>query len=113
MVGAGLNRLGRRRTALSDHLARRLDSDHGSIGRFVGPGAGADIQDSLRRPERTLDDVGYPPIRLAKLRIIVADDVTIQSVDEKWMRLGLGEFLPSPSLKFKGQMYGEEAVVSS
>ena len=45
--------------------------------------------------------------------IIVADDVTIQSVDEKWMRLGLGEFLPSPSLKFKGQMYGEEAVVSS
>ena len=45
--------------------------------------------------------------------IIVADDVTIQSVDEKWMRLGLGEFLPSPSLRFKGQMYGEEAVVSS
>jgi len=44
--------------------------------------------------------------------IIVADDATIKSVDEKWMRLGLGEFLPSPSLKFKGQMYGEEAVVS-
>lgn len=43
--------------------------------------------------------------------IIVADDATIQSVDEKWETLGLGEFLPSPSLKFKGQMYGEEAVV--
>ena len=44
--------------------------------------------------------------------IIVADDATINSVDEKWSRLGLGEFLPSPSLKFKGQIYGEEAVVS-
>ena len=44
--------------------------------------------------------------------IIVSDDLTIKAVDEKWNRLGLGEFLPSPSLKFKGQMYGEEAVVS-
>ena len=45
--------------------------------------------------------------------IIVADDATIQAVDEKWTRLGLGAFLPSPSLKFKGQLYGEEAVVIS
>jgi 4-hydroxy-3-polyprenylbenzoate decarboxylase len=43
--------------------------------------------------------------------IIIADDKTIASVDEKWERLGLGDFIPSPSLKFKGQMYGEEAVV--
>jgi 4-hydroxy-3-polyprenylbenzoate decarboxylase len=43
--------------------------------------------------------------------IIVADDATIKSIDDKWPRLGLGEFLPSPSLKFKGQLYGEEAVV--
>ena len=43
--------------------------------------------------------------------IIVADEATIQSVDRKWERLGLGEFLPSPSLKFKGQTYGEEAAV--
>ncbi len=43
--------------------------------------------------------------------IIVADDKTIASVDEKWDRLGIGPFLPSPSLKFKGQIYGEEAVV--
>lgn len=42
--------------------------------------------------------------------IIVADDATIRSVDEKWNRLGLGAFVPSPSLKFKDQMYGEEAV---
>jgi 4-hydroxy-3-polyprenylbenzoate decarboxylase len=45
--------------------------------------------------------------------IIVADDKTIKSVDEKWSQLGLGAFISSPSLKFKDQMYGEEAVVSS
>jgi 4-hydroxy-3-polyprenylbenzoate decarboxylase len=44
--------------------------------------------------------------------IIVMDDKTIKAVDEKWNRLGLGEFLPSPSLKFKAQIYGEEAVVA-
>jgi 4-hydroxy-3-polyprenylbenzoate decarboxylase len=44
--------------------------------------------------------------------IIIADDKTIASVDEKWARLGLGKFIPSPSLKFKGQMYGEEAVAN-
>jgi 4-hydroxy-3-polyprenylbenzoate decarboxylase len=43
--------------------------------------------------------------------IIVADDATIASVDNKWMTLGLGKLITSPSLKFKGQMYGEEAVV--
>jgi len=44
--------------------------------------------------------------------IIIADDTTIHSVDEKWTKLGLGNFISSPSLKFKGQMYGEEAVAS-
>lgn len=42
--------------------------------------------------------------------IIVADDATIAAVDQKWEQLGLGTFLPSPSLKFKDQIYGEEAV---
>ena len=45
--------------------------------------------------------------------IIVAADDTITAVDTKWPTLGLGSFVPSPSLKFKGQMYGEEAVVNS
>ncbi len=44
--------------------------------------------------------------------IIVADDKTIKAVDAKWNDLGIGTFIPSPSLKFKEQMYGEEAVVS-
>lgn len=43
--------------------------------------------------------------------IIVSGNETIKAVDEKWNNLGLGKFISSPSLKFKGQMYGEEAVV--
>ena len=43
--------------------------------------------------------------------IIVANEETIEAVDKKWKDLGIGNFIPSPSLKFKGQMYGEEAVV--
>jgi 4-hydroxy-3-polyprenylbenzoate decarboxylase len=44
--------------------------------------------------------------------IIVSDEGTIRAVDEKWERLGLGEFIASPSLKYKSQLYGEEAVVN-
>ena len=44
--------------------------------------------------------------------IIVADDETITSVDKKWNDLDIGKFIPSPSLKFKDQLYGEEAVVN-
>ncbi len=43
--------------------------------------------------------------------IIVADEQTIQSVDEKWPNLGLGKFIPSPSLRYKDQVYGSGAVV--
>jgi 4-hydroxy-3-polyprenylbenzoate decarboxylase len=44
--------------------------------------------------------------------IIVADSPTIMAVDTKWNDLGIGNFIASPSLKFKDQLYGEEAVVS-
>ena len=44
--------------------------------------------------------------------IIVADDATIKAIDGKWNDLNIGEFISSPSLKFKDQMYGEEAVVN-
>ena len=43
--------------------------------------------------------------------IIVASEETIKAVDDKWPLLGIGPFLPSPSLKFRKQLYGEEAVV--
>jgi 4-hydroxy-3-polyprenylbenzoate decarboxylase len=44
--------------------------------------------------------------------IIVADNKTIEAVDKKWNELGIGPFISSPSLKFRDQLYGEEAVVS-
>jgi 4-hydroxy-3-polyprenylbenzoate decarboxylase len=43
--------------------------------------------------------------------IIVADERTIESVDKKWPDLGLGPLIKSPSLKFRSQLYGEEAAV--
>lgn len=45
--------------------------------------------------------------------IIVADEATITAVDQKWETLGIGEFIPSPSLKYKDQMYGSEAVAGN
>ena len=42
--------------------------------------------------------------------IIVADEKTIASVDAKWDQLGLGPLIISPSLSFRNQLYGEEAV---
>ncbi|MDP4149667.1 MAG: menaquinone biosynthesis decarboxylase [Bacteroidota bacterium] len=44
--------------------------------------------------------------------IIVADDETIRAVDAKWDALGIGPLIPSPSLKFKDQVYGKEAAVN-
>jgi 4-hydroxy-3-polyprenylbenzoate decarboxylase len=44
--------------------------------------------------------------------IIVAAADTIAAIDKKWNELGLGNFVPSPSLKFRDQLYGEEAVAT-
>lgn len=42
--------------------------------------------------------------------IIVASNETIDAVDKKWDELRIGPLIPSPSLKFRSQLYGEEAV---
>jgi len=42
--------------------------------------------------------------------IICADDATIKSVDVKWLKLGLGKLIPSPSLKYKKMLYKGGAV---
>jgi len=44
--------------------------------------------------------------------IIVAEEKTIAAVDAKWDQLGLGEFIHSPSLSFRDQLYGEEAIAA-
>lgn len=43
--------------------------------------------------------------------IICANQETIDAVDAKWPTLGLGEFIPSPSLKYQQQLYNGGAVV--
>ncbi|HYF29985.1 MAG TPA: menaquinone biosynthesis decarboxylase [Chitinophagaceae bacterium] len=74
---------------------------------------------SLAQPGKTFACLGLDGTRKTREHdnfqrdwpnIIVADDATIVSVDKKWDSLGLGPFIASPSLKFKGQLYGEEAV---
>jgi len=44
--------------------------------------------------------------------IIVSNPDTIETIDSKWETLGLGEFIPSPSLKFRKSVFGDEAHVS-
>jgi len=43
--------------------------------------------------------------------ILVSDMATIEAIDKKWDRLGLGEFITSPSLKYRQQLYKGGAVV--
>jgi len=72
---------------------------------YGGPGRNILGLDGTRKTKE-LDDFDRPwP------NIIVADDKTIQVVDEKWDSLGLGPLIQSPSLQHKGQLYGEEASV--
>jgi len=42
---------------------------------------------------------------------VLSSDETISSVDEKWNRLNLGEFIPSPSLKYRKLVQNEGAIV--
>jgi 4-hydroxy-3-polyprenylbenzoate decarboxylase len=42
--------------------------------------------------------------------VVTMDDQTISAIDKKWNDLGIGEFVQSPSLKFKNLVKGEGAV---
>jgi 4-hydroxy-3-polyprenylbenzoate decarboxylase len=42
--------------------------------------------------------------------IVTASPETIKKVDENWEKWGLGDFLPSPSLKYIKQLYPGDAV---
>jgi 4-hydroxy-3-polyprenylbenzoate decarboxylase len=45
--------------------------------------------------------------------ILVSTDETIAKVDAMWDQLGLGPLIPSPSLRYKSQMYGTKAVAAA
>jgi len=42
--------------------------------------------------------------------VVTMNEKTISAIDKKWDKLGLGEFIESPSLKFKKLVKGEGAV---
>lgn len=42
--------------------------------------------------------------------ILASTDITIQQIDAMWDKLGLGKFIPSPSLKYREQLYKGGAV---
>jgi 4-hydroxy-3-polyprenylbenzoate decarboxylase len=42
--------------------------------------------------------------------ILVSDDATINRIDQIWSKLGLGDFIPSPSLRYKTQVYRGGAI---
>ena len=42
--------------------------------------------------------------------ILASDKATIQKIDDCWEKYGLGKFIPSPSLKYRNQLYGNKAV---
>ncbi|MCX6281097.1 MAG: menaquinone biosynthesis decarboxylase [Bacteroidetes bacterium] len=44
--------------------------------------------------------------------VIVMDQQTIASIDSKWNSLGVGDFIPSPSLQFKSLVISDKAVAS-
>jgi 4-hydroxy-3-polyprenylbenzoate decarboxylase len=76
---------------------------------------------SLNNPSQTFACMGFDGTNKTKEldnfqrdwpNIIVASDQTIEAVDKKWNDLGIGNFISSPSLKFRDQMYGQEAVVA-
>jgi len=43
--------------------------------------------------------------------IIISDEITINQIDNIWDKLNIGEFIKSPSLKYKNLKYSEGAVV--
>lgn len=75
---------------------------------------------SMHHPDLTFSCMGFDgTIKTKELdgfmrdwpNIIVSDEQTIATVDARWNELNIGPFISSPSLKFKDQMYGTEAVV--
>jgi 4-hydroxy-3-polyprenylbenzoate decarboxylase len=77
---------------------------------------------SQKENGKTFSCIGFDGTRKTKTfdnftrdwpNIIVADEKTIESIDKKWDQLGLGSFVSSPSLRFRDQLYGEEAVVAA
>ena len=81
-------------------------------------------RDSLIIPaenNQSISHVGFDGTRKTKQfdnferdwpNIICMNEETITAIDKKWTQLGLGNFISSPSLKYRKQLYKGGAVVS-
>ena len=81
------------------HLVKKIDKNAGSTKYSACIGF-----DGTRKTKE------YDDFQRDWPNIIVADEATIATIDGKWASLQIGAFIPSPSLKFEGQLYGEEAA---
>ncbi|MCH5598572.1 UbiD family decarboxylase [Niabella ginsengisoli] len=82
-----------------DHFLFKKETEEGKYNAILG------LDGTIKTKEFDGFERDWP-------NIIVADDKTIASIDAKWNDLGIGKFIPSPSLKYKDQMYGDQAVAS-
>ncbi|MCS7153956.1 MAG: menaquinone biosynthesis decarboxylase [Bacteroidia bacterium] len=72
------------------------------------------VEDPEGRPHLVLDastkTAELDDFTRAWPNVIVMSDEIIARVDKRWAEYGLGDFLPSPSLKYKPLLHGEGAV---
>lgn len=61
------------------------------------------VIDGTRKSQKENNNRPWP-------NVIVMDDETISKIDSKWKTLGLGEFIPSPSHKYKSLQKGNYAI---
>lgn len=74
------------------------------INSTVAPGVSHVVMDGTRKTKIHDDFQRDWP------NILASEEHTIKHIDELWGRLGLGPFIPSPSLKYRKQLYGDKAV---
>jgi hypothetical protein len=86
-VGGGIDRRGQGRIAAGAHLGRGLDRDDVAVGRLVGAGPGADVEDRARVAERGDQLRGDPGVG-APHRGVVGRQVRVVGVVPVGHRLG-------------------------
>lgn len=88
----------------------------GALWRFcnnLDPKRDHTIKDHCIGFDGTLKTEAFDDFHREWPNIIISDDATIRAVDQKWEQLGLGPLIPSPSLKYRDQTYGEGAAVDA
>lgn len=78
---------------------------------FMGNSSSGD-QDQLLAIDGTRKTDHFDSFKREWPNIITMDEATIKTVDAKWDRLGLGAFIPSPSLQYKALILPGGAAVN-